>query len=128
MKKFLFSAFIVGTSVFASDPFKLVKTAELATMLSEKTPTQVFDANGEKVRKEEGIIPGAKLLASSSKYDTKVLPTDKATRLVFYCYNEACTASHSAAKRAGEAGYKNLYVLSDGITGWKQAGQKTAMP
>jgi rhodanese-related sulfurtransferase len=96
--------------------------------MKEKAPLQVFDANSEKVRKAEGVIPGATLLTSSSKYDTKVLPGLKETRLVFYCYNTQCTASHRAAETASKAGYKNLYVLSDGIAGWKKAGQKTAQP
>jgi rhodanese-related sulfurtransferase len=35
-------------------------------------------------------------------------------------------ASHAAARRAVKAGYKNVSVMSDGIVGWKEAGQKTA--
>lgn len=34
-------------------------------------------------------------------------------------------ASHSAAKKATEAGYTNVKVMADGIEGWKAAGQKT---
>jgi rhodanese-related sulfurtransferase len=35
-------------------------------------------------------------------------------------------ASHAAARRAVKAGYKNVSVMADGITGWKEAGQKVA--
>jgi rhodanese-related sulfurtransferase len=35
-------------------------------------------------------------------------------------------ASHAAARRAVKAGYKNVYVMADGIVGWKEAGQKVA--
>jgi rhodanese-related sulfurtransferase len=35
-------------------------------------------------------------------------------------------ASHGAARRAVAAGYRNVYVMGDGITGWKEAGQKVA--
>jgi rhodanese-related sulfurtransferase len=35
-------------------------------------------------------------------------------------------ASHEAASRAVKAGYSNVKVMSDGITGWKAAGQPVA--
>jgi len=31
-------------------------------------------------------------------------------------------ASHEAARRAVEAGYKDVSVMADGIEGWKNAG------
>jgi rhodanese-related sulfurtransferase len=31
-------------------------------------------------------------------------------------------ASHQSARRAVELGYKNVFVMSDGIDGWKQGG------
>lgn len=34
-------------------------------------------------------------------------------------------ASHGAARRAAEAGYKEVYVLSEGIVGWVNAGKPT---
>lgn len=34
-------------------------------------------------------------------------------------------ASHEAARRAVEAGYKNVDVMADGIVGWKAAGEPT---
>jgi rhodanese-related sulfurtransferase len=37
-------------------------------------------------------------------------------------------ASHEAARRAVEAGYSDVSVMSDGIMGWSQAGQPTAKP
>jgi rhodanese-related sulfurtransferase len=45
----------------------------------------VLDANTEDFRKENGVIPGAVLLTSSSKYDVAQLPADKSSKLVFYC-------------------------------------------
>jgi rhodanese-related sulfurtransferase len=32
-------------------------------------------------------------------------------------------ASHEAARRAVAAGYTDVSVMTDGITGWKEAGQ-----
>jgi rhodanese-related sulfurtransferase len=36
-------------------------------------------------------------------------------------------ASHAAARRAVNAGYKNVMVMADGIVGWKEAGKKVAI-
>ena len=68
------------------------------------------------------------LLPSSSAYDLALLPADKATPTVFYCANERCTASHSAAKRALDAGFTDVSVLSAGISGWVKAGKATEKP
>jgi len=37
-------------------------------------------------------------------------------------------ASHEAARRAADAGYTNLSVMSDGIVGWRNAGQRVVIP
>lgn len=101
--------------------------AEVALWTKEKQATPV-DANGDSTRTAQGVIPGAVLLTSSSQYAVSELPKDKATRLVFYCANEKCSASRSAAMRALEHGYTNVAVLPVGIFGWRQAGQPTAKP
>jgi len=56
--------------------------------LQSATPVTFIDANTADFRKENGVIPGAILLDSSSKYDVSVLPKDKAGALVFYCSNK----------------------------------------
>jgi hypothetical protein len=56
--------------------------------LQSTAPVTFMDANTEEFRKENGIITGARLLSSASKYDpAKELPPEKDTRLVFYCSN-----------------------------------------
>jgi rhodanese-related sulfurtransferase len=37
-------------------------------------------------------------------------------------------ASHQAARRAVDAGYTDVSVMSDGIKGWIEAGQSVAKP
>jgi rhodanese-related sulfurtransferase len=89
----------------------------------------VFDANGDKTRAKFGVIPGAVLLSDIASYPLDVLPAAKDRKLVFYCANTKCTASHVAAQRALDAGYADVSVLPDGIMGWKQAGKATqALP
>lgn len=101
--------------------------SQVATWTKEKQATPV-DVNGQQTRASQGVIPGAVLLTSSSQYDLKELPAARDTKLVFYCVNERCSASHAAAQRAMRAGYTNVAVLPEGIAGWKQAGQPTAKP
>src|SRR5687768_16030132 len=89
----------------------------------------VLDANGEETRRDQGIVPGARLLSSSGRFDPATeLPASKTTPLVFYCGNESCTASDGAAERAREAGWNDVSVMRAGIAGWRAAGKATAQP
>lgn len=113
-----------GHQAKAMEPVKAT-VAEVATWTKAKQAIPV-DANGKETRTNQGVIPGAVLLTSSSQYAVTELPADKSSKLVFYCANQKCNASHAAAKRAMENGYTNVAVLPEGIAGWKQAGQPTA--
>jgi len=115
------------TSVNDGEGFKLIHVSDLQNAIAANSnAVHIYDANTEKTRKEDGLIPGAVALSSSSQYDTKsTLPSDINAQLVFYCANTQCMASHGAAKRAVSAGYKNVSVMADGIQGWKKAGLKT---
>lgn len=83
------------------------------------------DANGDGTRAHMGVIPGAILLSDYRQYAVSELPPNKTTRLVFYCANEQCGASHAAAERAVIAGYTDVHVFKGGIAGWKNAGNPT---
>lgn len=110
----------------AKSDFKLATIAQVADLQKEKKVT-VLDANNADFRKQNGVIPGAVLLTHFQNYDAaKELPAAKDAKLVFYCANTKCTASHAAAKKALEAGYTDVSVLPDGLLGWKKAGQPTA--
>jgi rhodanese-related sulfurtransferase len=108
--------------------FKLIDYAQLKSLIQskDKNSLSIFDANNSKTRKEKGMIPGAVALSSAGEYGVeKELPPNKAATLVFYCYNPICTASHTAAERATQAGYNNVNVFSGGIVGWIEHGEKT---
>lgn len=138
MKKLVTSLTVVAALavpgvVFACEGEKMAKhtvknvtVSELAE-LNKASKAVVLDANGKETREQLGVIPNAKLLSNAVKYDVaKELPAAKDSKLVFYCANTRCTASHKAAQRALEAGYTDVNVLPDGIKGWKDAGQPTA--
>lgn len=112
----------------AVEPLRERTVPEVAAMLEANTAV-VLDANNATTRAERGIIPGATLLTSSSRYDAaRELPQDRNKSLVFYCGNTRCTASDAAARRAAEAGYRDVSVLRAGIAGWREAGRPTAQP
>lgn len=109
------------------EAFKLIDVKELSSWIEkDKAGTHIFDANNNETRTKDGVIPGAKILNSVAEYDTTAtLPADKKAKLVFYCANTQCMASHEAAKRATDAGYTSVFVMADGIQGWKKAGKTT---
>ena len=84
---------------------------------------QIYDTNGDKIRKEYGVIPGSKLLDDAGGYDLARLPAERATTLIFYCSSTWCSAAKTAARRARDAGYGDVGVLPVGIKGWKASGQ-----
>ncbi len=105
------------------DVFQLIDAPTLAEWTKKDAKNVVvYDANNAKTREKEGTIPNAKLLSSFNKFEVSELTANKDAKVVFFCANEQCMASHAAAERAHEAGYKHAYVMSDGIMGWKQKG------
>ncbi len=110
------------------DPVNEVSVDDLSRLMGEgSAKLAIFDANGSKIRKEFGIIPGAKMIDDAGGYDlSATLPGDKASKLVFYCSSTWCSAAGTAAKRARAAGYPDVNVLAVGIKGWKAAGKPTS--
>lgn len=81
----------------------------------------VFDANSRETY-DTRHVPGATWV----DYDAltrEQLPEDASTPLVFYCFNEHCSASHVAAESAVAMGFSNVSVMGAGIAGWAAAGQ-----
>ena len=103
-------------------PIAEVSIAELEAMIARGACTPV-DANGDATRKKRGVIPGAVRLSDYETYSAAELPADKARPLVFYCANEQCGASHTAAEKARLAGHRDVRVLPAGILGWVDAGK-----
>ncbi len=97
---------------------------EVATLIANKG-CDLFDANSDKTRAEFGKIPTAVLLQGGSNYDLGQLPPDKSRKLVFYCANTQCGASHKSAEKALAAGYSDVNVMPQGVMGWKDSGHDT---
>lgn len=136
MKKLLFALFFVlsatALSALAENQVIDQQIAEVSVvnvqqMLNAKpAKLVVLDANNDDARAAAGIVPGAIKLSSYNQYDLAELPADKNTTLVFYCYNSYCQASHMAAARALQAGYKDVRVMKAGIVGWNAVNKKAS--
>ena len=118
---------LVSNAAIEQSKFKVMNSKDLQREIqAKKKNVFIYDVNMDSLRTAEGVIPGAKALDGFNTYALTTLPKEKDSKLIFYCASEQCTASHDAAKRAMSAGYQNVFVMTDGIFGWKKAGHKTA--
>jgi rhodanese-related sulfurtransferase len=86
-------------------------------------PPHVFDVNPQ-ARWLAARVPGARHLDPLS-FTAGDLPADHEAALVFYCSNPLCRKAPNAARRASGMGYRNVLVMSAGISGWLAASLPT---
>ena len=124
MKKFLavLAIGLMTTCVFAGD-FPDVSVSDVQALVKSKKAV-IIDVNGTESF-EEGHVPGAINYEAVESKLAAALPKDKNALIVAYCGGPKCKAYQSAAKAAEKLGYKNIKHMSAGISGWKEAGQKT---
>ena len=85
----------------------------------QQSPVFIVDVNSSQSW-ARGHVRGAVNLESTS-FNIDDLPADKDSTLVFYCSNFLCREAPLAARRAQSIGYKNVRVMSAGISGWNNA-------
>src|SRR5688572_33332769 len=95
----------------------------LKQALEEKKVT-VIDVNGTDSYKS-GHIPTAIDYEAEKEAIKEKLPADKDALIVAYCGGPQCGAYKAATKVALDLGYTNVKHLKAGISGWKDAGEKT---
>ena len=100
-----------------------ISIPDLKAAIADKSAT-VIDVNGSDSY-AEGHIPTAVDFEASKDKLAQVLPKDKNALIVAYCGGPQCGAYKAAVKAATAMGYTNVKHLSAGISGWKQAGEKT---
>ena len=124
MKKLLvlLATAILASAAYAGEfPDISIKALKKAI---EAKKVVLIDVNGTKSW-AKGHIPGAVNFESQEAKLASVLPADKKALVVAYCGGPKCKAYQAAATAAEKLGYKNVKHLSAGISGWKEAGQKT---
>ena|SRR5688572_25512763 len=90
----------------------------------EAKEVTVIDVNGTDSYKD-GHIPTAIDFEAEKEAIKEKLPADKAALIVAYCGGPQCGAYKNATKVALDLGYTNVKHLKAGISGWKDAGEKT---
>jgi rhodanese-related sulfurtransferase len=119
----IFCFIAITNTAFAAVVTEVSVNTVQALVAAKSAKVAVLDANNQQARELAGIVPGAIKLSSYNQYALSELPADKATTLVFYCYNSYCQASHAAAERAIGAGYQDVRVMKAGIVGWNAAAK-----
>jgi rhodanese-related sulfurtransferase len=124
MKKLLtFCACALFATALYAGEYKEISIKELKADIAAKKVT-VLDANGSETW-TEGHIPGAIDFSANHKKLASLLPKDKNALVVAYCGGPKCKAYEAAARAAEKLGYTNIRHLTAGISGWKDAGEKT---
>jgi rhodanese-related sulfurtransferase len=91
-------------------------SVEEVERLLEQSQAVVIDTNHAHAW-AQGHVPGAMNL-DPGEYTETDLPSDKNATLVFYCAGPVCPMAPGAAKRAIKMGYRNVFVMPEGISGW----------
>lgn len=124
--------FVLVTSLFAlvsvalagSDKWPTISHDELKQAVASGKVV-LLDVNGSESYKE-GHIPGAIDFEASEANLAAQLPADKNALIVAYCGGPQCMAFKDGAKAAAKLGYTNVKHYVQGISGWKQSGEKIA--
>lgn len=127
MKNTMYSALglllLVALAVPACDWFKK-KSSEGAAEVKEAVVEPSFrliDVNTDEVF-NDAHIPGA-IHVAIDRVEETAKDWNKDTPVVVYCMDPSCQASHSAAKKLTELGFKDVSVYSGGIHEWVKLGK-----
>lgn len=98
-----------------------IDTAMLQQMMAGEDPVLIVDSRPKGRKYDAGHIPGALSIPDKQfeKY-AGMLPTDKATNLVFYCGGFICKLSDNSARKAMALGYKKVKTYQAGFPAWKK--------
>ncbi|MBK1963575.1 rhodanese-like domain-containing protein [Campylobacter novaezeelandiae] len=93
-----------------------------AEKLLDKKDIYFIDVNSEEERENAGYIPNA-ILVNAENWQN-LLPNDFNATLIFYGSNRFTYNASSLANLSKKIGYKNIYVMLDGIESWVISGRK----
>jgi len=116
----LFAIFLVANVAGLSADSPAALTMSQVEALLGKPGVYIYDVNVPELW-EGGHLPGA--IHIDRPDFRRLLPRDKKSTLVFYCANRLCLASRAAAEEASRHGYRDVYVMPEGIFGWMRSGR-----
>lgn len=100
----------------------VISPAKLQNLMQNE-PVTVIDVNSRQSWLS-ARVPGA-LSLDPVAYSETDLPSARDSILVFYCSGLLCRKAPNAARRASDMGYRNIRVMSAGISGWLGASLPT---
>lgn len=103
--------------------FGKLTVSDVKRMIDREEDVYIYDANGHDSYLV-AHVPGAQWLQYNA-VNTATLPKSRDAKIVFYCHNPLCGASPHAASVARSLGYRNVWLMPDGIVGWRAAGMPT---
>jgi rhodanese-related sulfurtransferase len=122
--RILATAFIlilfVSSASFAQYP--IIDSQQLKTWMTGKKKAVLIDSRTPE-EYLQAHIPGAiSIPADKMRTESRKLPKDKNTPLIFYCRGLGCTLSPMAAGQAMEMGYTYLMIYQAGMPDWLLQG------
>lgn len=94
---------------------------ELKKMIDRDEDFTLVDVLSSRHFEEEHIKGAINCPADEIEGNAKTLFNEN-DKIVVYCSGYGCTASHEAARKLVELGYKNVWRFEGGINEWKKAG------
>jgi rhodanese-related sulfurtransferase len=103
-----------------------LSTTELQQGLDRDSGLHVLNVQTDQFFNGE-LIPGSRRVPLDElEKGALTLPQDAA--IVTYCAGPACSQSTQAAQKLTELGFTNVRAYTDGLEGWKAAGNEIVSP
>jgi len=120
---------VSGVTLAADDPFpgrkmfSEVKTIGLTKLRQNLDKITIVDARSQYEFDTIHIKGASNILVSKANFDAEIraLYLKNKKPIVFYCNGHTCFKSYKAARRAIEAGIKDVYAFDAGIFEWARA-------
>jgi rhodanese-related sulfurtransferase len=105
---------------------RTLSTAELQQGLDRDSGLHVLNVQTDQFYSGY-LIPGS-LHAPLDRIEQGVTGLSKEAEIVTYCGGPRCPQSTQAARRLAELGYTNVRAYTEGLEGWKAAGNEIVTP
>jgi rhodanese-related sulfurtransferase len=99
-----------------------IQPEQLRQMLDQNVDLLLINTMSDIECRDHSIETSACIPYETFDEQIDKLPRDKQRKLVYYCESNLCLRSYKSADKAIRQGYANVYVLKNGLPGWKMAG------
>jgi len=125
MRGFIIVFVALGCSAVPAQEVTKIDNARVIELMRQSDMQLVDIRTPEEVA--EGIIEGAQLIDFfDENFEAKMSKLDKEKPLIIYCKSGG--RSGKAAGQLATLGFKEIYDMSGGFSGWKAEGRPVAKP